>query len=302
MLIPPYLNAGDTIAITCPAGYMPLKNIKTCVSVLQKQGYKVVIGNTVGSKSKNYFSASDADRLAELQQFLDDKNIKAILCGRGGYGTGRIIEDINFSKFLKHPKWIIGFSDITILHTHLFEQYKTASLHASMAGAFNNDEYKNPYVQSLLAALIGHKAQYEVAPHNFNKLGKVKGKLIGGNLTLLAHTMGTSSAPKTKNCILFLEDLGEQLYHIDRMMYQLKRNGKLDELAGLIIGGFTDMKDTERPFGKTVYEIIKDIVAPYPYPVCFDFPVSHAKENYALKHGLVHELNISKETVTLKEL
>ncbi len=232
---------------------------------------------------------------------IDDKNIKAIFCARGGYGVSRIIDRINFKYFKKHPKWIIGYSDITVLHSHLFSVYKTASLHAPMAAAFNNGEYNNFYIQSIKKALEGEKARYESAPNSFSKEGLAEGTLVGGNLSILVHLVGTSSDIKTKNKILFLEDVDEYLYSVDRMVLQLKRAGKLDKLAGLVIGGFTDMKDTERPYGKAVYEMIHEQVKEYEYPVCFGFPVSHEKENYSLKVGATYELEVTKEKAVLTE-
>jgi muramoyltetrapeptide carboxypeptidase len=298
---PPYLKKGDTIAITCPAGYMAAEKAQTCINTLQSWGYQVMVGKTLGSSSKNYFSGTDEDRRDELQAMLDDSTINAILCGRGGYGVGRIIDGLDFTKFKKKPKWIIGFSDITVLHSHIYTNFKIATLHAPMAAAFNDDGYKNEFVQSLQNALAGKKPKYKCAPHPFNKTGTATGELVGGNLCLLAHLTGTPSDINTKNKILFIEDIGEQIYNIDRMLYQLKRSGKLKNLAGLVVGGFTDMKDTDRPFGKTVEEVIQAIVAEYNYPVCFNFPVSHSKENYALKVGEKYNLNISKAHVSLKE-
>jgi muramoyltetrapeptide carboxypeptidase len=301
MKLPPYLQPGDTIAITCPAGYMPLEKAQTCINTLQLWGYEVLIGKTLGSNSKNYFSGTDEERLHEFQAMLDAPDIKAILCGRGGYGVGRIIEQLDFTQFKKKPKWIIGFSDITVLHAHINRNYKIATLHAPMAAAFNDGGFKNKYVQSLKQALEGNKANYRCKPHRLNQTGIAKGELIGGNLALLAHVVGTSSDIQTKNKILFLEDVGEQHYNVDRMMIQLKRSGKFSNLAGLIIGGFTDMQDTQRPFGKKVYQIIKEHIAGYNYPVCFGFPVSHDKENLALKCGCNYILHVSNTAVTLSE-
>ena len=301
MIVPTYLKRGDTIAICCPAGYMPTAKVTNSINMLQFEGYEVLVGENIGSKSINYFSGTDEERLNELQQFLDDKNIKAILCARGGYGIIRIIDNLCFKKFVKHPKWIIGFSDVTVLHTYLFANYKTVSLHASMAAAFNNvAEEEN--TKSMLASIAGKKALYEIDAHFLNKNGAAKGKLVGGNLTLFTNCIGTTSEVNTKNCILFLEDLDEQLYHIDRMFVQLKRSGKLDKLSGLIIGGFTNLKDTERPFGKNIYEIVLELVAEYNFPVCFDFPVSHAEKNLAIKHGMKHQLIVEEAGVLLKEM
>ncbi|MDQ3277750.1 MAG: LD-carboxypeptidase, partial [Bacteroidota bacterium] len=223
------------------------------------------------------------------------------LCARGGYGVSRIIDRLNFKKFKKRPKWIVGFSDITVLHAHLYSRYKIASLHAPMAAAFQNGEQDNPFLQSIRKALEGKKADYRVTGGPFNHKGTAEGELVGGNLTLLAHLLGTRSDIKTKGRILFLEDVGEYLYNIDRMLLQLKRAGKLDNLAGLMIGGFTDTKDTERPFGKEVHEIIHDQVKEFDYPICFGFPVSHEKENYALKVGGTYQLTVEEVDVTLTE-
>jgi muramoyltetrapeptide carboxypeptidase len=301
MIIPPYLKKGDTIGIVCPAGFMPLERAQTAIDVLQQWGFTVKTGKTLGGNSNNYFSATDEERLDDLQEMIDDKSVKAILCARGGYGTGRIIDDINFKKFIKNPKWIIGFSDITVLHSHLYSNYKIASLHAPMAAAFNDEEYKNEYVQSLYHALVGTEANYKCESHQFNKKGNAEGRLIGGNLSLLAHLVGTTSDIKTKNKILFIEDIGEYIYNVDRMMYQLKRSGKLKKLSALIVGRFSEMKDTDRPFGQSAEEVIRDIVKDYDYPVCFNFPVSHDKENYALKVGVNYSLTVD-QIVTLKEL
>lgn len=299
--IPPYLKRGDTIGLVCPAGYMPVEKVSECIRVLNEEwGFTTKVGSTVG-RQFNYFSGTDEERLEDLQAMLDNEDVKAILCARGGYGLSRIIDRIDFSAFKKKPKWIIGFSDITVLHAHIYRNYYISTLHAPMANAFNGEGYKDEYVQSLRSALEGRKIKYQCATHVFNKKGEGIGELVGGNLSLLVHLTGTASDIKTKGRILFLEDVGEYLYNLDRMMRQLKRSGKLDKLAGLIIGGFTDMKDTERPFGQTAYEIIHDAVAEYDYPVCFGFPVSHDKENYALKTGAGYKLKVSKSKVLLEE-
>ncbi len=301
MRIPPYLKKGDTIGMVCPAGFMPPEKWQTAVEVLQQEGYKIRLGSTMHSKSENYFSGTDAERLADLQEMLDDSSVKAIFCGRGGYGMGRIIDQLQFKNFRKHPKWIIGFSDITVLHAHVNRQLKIVSLHAPMAAAFNEGEYANPYVQSLLAALRGEKSVYRKAPHPYDKKGKASGRLVGGNLALVSHLIGTRSAYKTKDRILFLEDVGEQLYNIDRMMIQLKRSGMLENLSALILGGFTDNKDTDRPFGKDIEDIFKELLDEYDYPICYGFPVSHDKENYALKVGVNHTLIVNQEGSILSE-
>jgi muramoyltetrapeptide carboxypeptidase len=299
--IPPYLKKGDTIGIVCPSGTLLAKKAATCISTLEAWGYKVKIGKTLGTQH-HYFSATDEARAADLQEMLDDKNVQAVLCGRGGYGMSRIIDALDFKKFKKHPKWVIGFSDITLLHNHCTEVLKTASLHAPMAAAFNNGGATNEWVLSLKHALQGKKANYKAEVHAHNKLGKATGKLVGGNLTLVAHAVGTVSELQTKNAILFLEDIGEYKYNIDRMMLQLKRSGMLKNLAGLVVGGFTQTKDSDPAFGATVYEIIEAAVAAYNYPVCYDFPVSHDKENYAIKHGMEYALEVTAKKVSLKEV
>lgn len=299
--IPPYLKKGDLIGITCPGGYMAKEKVQTCIETLYQWGYRVKIGKTVGGGSATYFSGTDEERLEDLQQMLDDNQIRAILCGRGGYGTGRIIDRLDFNRFKKHPKWVIGFSDITVLHCHIHNNFNISTLHAPMAAAFNEEGYKNEYVLSLKRALSGKKIKYSCAPHPFNRTGLGSGPLVGGNLSLLVNLIGTPSDLKTRGKILFIEEVGEYLYSADRMIHHLKRSGKLERLAGLIIGGFTNMKDTERPFGESVQESIYHLIADYKYPVCMDFPVSHDKENYALKTGTAYQLQVTAKKVMLTE-
>ncbi len=299
--IPPYLKKGDTIGLVCPSGTLPAKKAATCMRTLESWGYKVKIGKTLGTQH-HYFSATDEARAADVQEMLDDKNVQAVLCGRGGYGMSRIIDLLDFKNFKKHPKWVIGFSDITLLHNHCTQVLKTASLHAPMAGAFNNGQSNNEWVLSLKHALQGKKANYKAAPHALNRTGTATGKLVGGNLTLVAHAVGSVSGLQTKNAILFLEDIGEYKYNIDRMMIQLKRAGMLTNLAGLVVGGFTQTKDSDPAFGASVYEIIQSAVAEYSYPVCYDFPVSHDKENYAIKHGADYTLQVTAKKISVQEV
>ena len=299
--VPPYLKKGDTIGVLAPAGFMAVEKMQTCIETLDSWGYSVRMGSTTHSASQNYFSGTDEERLLDLQQMMDDPHIKAILCARGGYGVSRIIDKLNFKKFRKHPKWIIGYSDITVLHAHLYSNYRISSMHAPMAAAFNDGEFDNPYIRSLKNTLEGGEADYQCAPHSYNRTGKVKGVLVGGNLSLLTHIIGTRSDFSTNKKILFVEDIGEYLYNVDRMFLQLKRSGKLNQLSALIIGGFTENKDTERPFGKEVFEIIHDHIKEYEYPVCFNFPVSHEKENFALRIGMKYKLEITNEKVILSQ-
>jgi len=298
---PPYLQKGDTIGIVCPAGFMAMDKAQACIQTLEEWGYRVKIGNTLGPDAVNYFSGSDEERLADLQQMLNDDEVKAILCGRGGYGTSRIIDRLDFKKFKESPKWVIGYSDITVLHCHIYRNYKITSLHAPMAAAFNDEGNKNEFVLSLKDAIEGKKIKYGIDIHPSNRKGEGIGELIGGNLSILAHLIGSASEVKTKGRILFIEDIGEYYYKIDRMILQLKRAGRLENLAGLIVGGFTDTLDTTLKFGQDAYEIIFDKVKEYEYPVCFNFPVGHQTNNYALKVGTGYKLKVGKNKVILEE-
>ena len=301
MTIPPYLKKGDTIGIVCPSGYMPAENAETCIKTLETWGYRVKVGDTVGAQF-HYFSGTDKQRIQDLQKMMNDSSIKAILCARGGYGLSRMIDHIDFQKFKKNPKWIIGFSDVTVLQAHIFQHFQIATLHAPMANAFSGDGYQNKYIASLKDALSGVSTNYKCAAHALNKTGHAEGDLIGGNLSIIAHLIGTHSSYKTRHKILFLEDVGEYLYNIDRMLMQLERAELFKHIKGLIIGGFTEMKDTTIPFGKEVYNIIHDQVKGLKIPICFGFPVSHETENLALKIGLQHELIVAKDGVQLKEI
>jgi len=301
-LFPPYLKIGDTIGIVCPSGFMAAERIVPCVDTLKSWGFRIKAGKTVGGPSSNYFSGTDAERLEDLQEMLDDEEISAILFGRGGYGLSPIIDQISFKRFRKSPKWILGYSDISLLHAHIYANYEIATAHTPMAGAFQKAAPGDPYIRSIYDLLTGRKLSYSCDPHPFNRKGEVEGVLMGGNLTLLAHAVGGPSDFKTKGLILFLEDIGEYLYNVDRMFYQLKRAGKFQKPSALVIGNFTDMKDTERPFGRDAYEIIRDILNEYDYPVCYGFPVGHVKENVSLKCGAEFKLKINKEKVSLDEL
>jgi muramoyltetrapeptide carboxypeptidase len=300
--IPPSLRPGDTIAIVCPAGYMPLERAQTCIDTLQQWGYRVKTGATLGGDSDNYFSGTDEARLADLQQALDDPDVKAVLCGRGGYGLTRIIDNIDFTRFRQRPKWIIGYSDITLLHSHIEANFDIASLHAPMAAAFNEGGAEGTDVQSLRLALEGKDLSYTCAPHPFNRPGQISAPITGGNLALLAHLTGTASAVPIAGKILFIEDVGEYLYNIDRMIRQLQRSSRIDRLAGLIVGSFTDGRDTTRPFGATAEEIIRSVIKEYDFPVCFGFPVGHGGRNVALKTGAPHRLSVTDESVSLQSI
>lgn len=300
-IIPPYLKPGDTIGITCPSGYLPAERIVSAKKTLESWGYKVVTGSTVGS-GHYYFSDNDERRLYDLQSMLDNKEIAAILMGRGGYGLSRIIDQIDFTAFCKHPKWICGFSDITVLHNHIQAQFGIATMHGPMCAAFREDTVLEPHILSVQQAWSGQSLHYPLSPHMQNRNGQASGILTGGNLAILAHLSGSVSQVDTRDKILFLEDIGEYLYNIDRMLYNLKRAGMLQHIKALVCGGFTDIKDTERPFGQDIYEIIKDKVREYDYPVCFDLPAGHLDINYTLCLGLPYELKVTDHEVSLQQL
>ena len=240
IIIPPSLRKGDTIGVVCPAGHMPKSRMRTCFKVLRDEwGFRVIEGKTLGT-GDGYFSGTDEERAADLQHMLDDDAVDAILCARGGYGVGRIIDQLDLTSFRKRPKWLIGFSDITVLHAHLLSKCGVATIHGPMASAFAAGGWRKPSVQSLHRALRGLKTDLRVDAHPLNRPGTASGVLFGGNLSLLAHLVGTPSEVDLKGKILFIEDVGELLYNIDRMMYQLHRSGRLAGLAGLIVGGFTE--------------------------------------------------------------
>lgn len=299
-IIPPYLKKGDLIAITCASGHMNPKNADACVKALHEKGYEVLLGKTVHYPSNNYFSAPDEIKIEELQAMLDAPEIKAILFGRGGYGLTRIIDQLDFSTFRKHPKWLIGFSDVTVILNHVYQNFGIASIHSSMCGAFKNKRQAEN-VKSLLDCINGKKIKITTDAHTLNRKGKAIGELAGGNLCLITNSIGTPSEIDTKGKILLIEDVGEYTYAIDRMLYQLKRSGKLSQIKALIVGTFTETKDTERPFGKSIEEIISEIVQDYEYPVCFDFPIGHDDKNRAVKIGAAYQLEIGKNKTQLKE-
>ncbi|MEO7766253.1 MAG: LD-carboxypeptidase [Ferruginibacter sp.] len=306
-LIPTYLKKGDAIGITCPAGYITNEEIQPAIIKLVQWGFKVVVGKTVDKKDFT-FGGTDEERLNDFQQMLDDKNIRAILCARGGYGAVRIIDKIDFRQFALFPKWIIGFSDITVMHSHLNRNYGIASIHSKMCNSFPADwnlaePVQKETIESIQRCLTGEKMIYTAPPNSSNKTGIASGILVGGNLKTIESLSGSDSDLVTKNKILFVEDTGEYLYSIDRMFWNLKRSGKLDRLAGLIVGGFKIKKDDEgEAFGKKLEEIVLEKITEYHYPVCFDFPVGHQKNNFALKSGVRHQLTVNPDTCTLNEI
>jgi muramoyltetrapeptide carboxypeptidase len=306
-IMPRYLKPGDTIGITCPAGFITLPEIQPAMLQMIEWGFNIKVGDTVGKKDFT-FGGTDEERVRDFQQMLDDPKVKAIMCARGGYGFVRIIDKLNFSKLVDHPKWIIGFSDITVLHSHLNRNYGIASIHSKMCNSFPDDWNKAEPIQietilSIKQALTGQKMKYAAPVNPLNKPGKAEGALVGGNLKLIETLAGTRSDLRTTNKILFVEDTGEYLYSIDRMFWNLKRTGKLEKLAGLIVGGFKIKPDDPgEEFGRTIEEIVLEKVKEYRYPVCFDFPVGHQRNNYALKCGVKHRLIVSNEDVILQEI
>ncbi len=298
MTHPPYLTKGSTVGITCPAGYVSATRVAYAVTTLQEKGYKVIIGDTVGSEY-HYFSGNDDARLQDLQCMLDDEGIDAILMGRGGYGMSRIIDKLDFTRFKQKPKWICGFSDITVLHNHIHATLSIATMHSPMCGAFKPETISTDYINNFFDAISGKDLMYYAPTSTFNRTGNAEALLTGGNLAILAHLTGSASEADTAGKILFIEDIGEHLYNVDRLLLNLKRAGKLDKLAGLVVGSFTELQDTERPFGQTVNEIIWDKVKEYDYPVCFNFPCGHQDVNYTLTMGMQHKLSVTKEGSTL---
>lgn len=300
---PLYLVPGDTIGITCPAGYISQAEIEPAVIQLKSWGYTVVIGKTVGAKDFT-FGGTDQERLSDLQQMLDNPEIKAVMCARGGYGAIRILDSLDFKQFKISPKWLIGFSDITVLHCHLNSICGVASIHSKMCNSFpSNWDLAEPIqietINSIANALKGEQMRYTTVYNAANKMGVAQGELIGGNLRCIENLAGSKSEINTDGKILFLEDTGEYLYSIDRMFYNLKRSGKLNKLKGLIIGGFKIKPDDEgQDFGKTLVDIVLEKIKEFDYPVCFDFPVGHQRANYALKCGVKHQLEVT-ETGTI---
>jgi len=302
--IPPYLNSGDVIGITCPSGYISMEECLPAINKMEEWGFSVITDETVGAKDFT-FAGTDEERAAGFQKMIDDPSIKAIMLGRGGYGAVRIIDKIDFRNFVKHPKWIIGFSDATVFHCHIQQKFDIATIHSKMCNSFpldfaTADQTQIDSIDSIRQCLSGEKMKYE-RPVNFeNRFGEGTGILVGGNLSVIELLDGSVSDLKTDGKILFIEDVGEYPYKIDGMLWNLKRSKKLERLKGLIIGQFR-MKpdDPGEEFGKSLWEMVIEKVPPH-YPVCFDFPVGHVKENYALKCGMKHKLVVSDNGTILE--
>lgn len=297
MVLPSYLNKGDKVAIIATARKVSKEEIQPAVAFFESYGLSVLLGKNL-FESSNQYAGSDEQRAEDLQWALDDENIKAILIARGGYGSIRVLEKVNFIKFKKYPKWLVGYSDVTVFHNAI-HTIGVSTIHATMPLNFTKN---NEATKSMADALFGNLQEIHTEENYSNKEGKAIGVLVGGNLSLLYSLSGTSFDIDTNGKILFIEDIDEYLYHIDRMMMQLKLSGKLKNLKGLIVGGMTDMKDNTIPFGKLPEEIILDAVKEYSFPVCFDFPAGHIDRNLAMYFGREVELNVDNEEATLKFL
>lgn len=307
LIIPPFLKPGDTIGITCPAGDITAKEIEPAVQLIESWGFRIKIGDTVGQKDF-IFGGTDTERAVDLQQMIRDPELSAILCARGGYGCVHIVDSLDFSALTAKPKWIIGFSDVTVLLCHLHTNLNLASIHSKMCNSFPDDWSKAEPVQvdsilSIRQALTGEKMEYNITPRPQNRAGYAEAPLVGGNLKTIESLAGTRSDIDTAGKILFVEDTGEYLYSIDRMFWHLERTGKLARLAGLLVGGFkVKPDDPGEEFGHTVYEIVAERIKPYSFPVCFDFPVGHQRNNFALRYGMRHILEVKPESVQFHSL
>ncbi|HLN52277.1 MAG TPA: LD-carboxypeptidase [Lentimicrobium sp.] len=300
MTTPPFLKAGDLIAITSTARKITREELQPSIDLFKSWGLYVMLASNL-FEADNQFAGTDEQRTTDFQSLLDDENVKAIFCARGGYGTVRIIDKLDFTKFRSAPKWIIGYSDVTVLHSHISTNYNIETLHAIMPVNFSADskEAKKSF-ESLYSTLFGELPAYKAGPNNFNRTGEARGQITGGNLSILYSLLGSNSDIETTGKILFLEDIDEYLYHIDRMMQSLKRAGKLSNLAGLAVGHFTNMRDNEIPFGKRPEEIITEAVREYNYPIAFGILAGHEPENMPLILGREVMLQVTNSESNLK--
>jgi len=299
MITPSPIKSGDKIRIVSPAGKLKKERVLPAIKWLEKQGYKVELGKHTFS-SHFQFAGTDEQRLEDMQAALNDADCKAIICARGGYGIVRIIDKLDFSEFKKHPKCIVGYSDITALHLAL-NNLGFESIHGTMPPFFfDENEKENRNLTSLTQLITGESTSYKIVSKSKNRTGKTSGELIGGNLSIITSLLGTKYEIETKGKILFIEDVDEYLYHIERMMIQLKLAGKLKSLAGLVVGDFTAVKDNDEPFGQTVEEIILAAVKHYNFPVCFGLEAGHNDLNLALGFGKEWALNVTEENTILE--
>ncbi len=300
MKIPRYLKKGDTIGIAAPARKISLQEIQATISLFEKSGYRVIFEDALYAE-ENQFAGGNQVRQECFQHLLDHQEVAAILCARGGYGSARIIDQLDFSLFCKDPKWICGYSDITVFHSHIHQNFGIATLHSKMPINIGNDHLGSESVQQIIGFLEGEVMSYQIDPHTLNRTGEAEGVLIGGNLSILYSLNGTSSDIDTTDKILFIEDLDEYLYHIDRMILNLKRSGKLTHLKGLIVGGMSEMRDNTIPYGIDAEQIIRNHCEAYDFPICFGFPAGHISDNRPLKLGVPVQLQVSDEGSILIE-
>ena len=299
MNTPPFLKKGDKIAVICPASYIKA-DLTKAYEILEKWGLEPVIYSSVTAQY-NQFAGDDALRAQDFQDALDNPEIKAIIAGRGGYGCVRIIDKINFNKFKKNPKWIIGFSDVTAIHSHIQRKFGIPTIHGQMVKSFLDASEES--LTTLQKALFGKKVDLKFSSIDYpNRIGIAKGILTGGNLAILQSILASDSDVKYDGKILFIEDVGESHYNIDRMLWTLKRAKKLNKLAGLIVGGFTSLKDSDPAFGQRFEDIIMDKVHEFDYPVAFGCPAGHIDDNHALVFGKEIELHVEKSKTTIKYL
>lgn len=293
----PFLHQGSKIGIAAPARRVTSDEMQFAIDWLKEQGFVPVYDDRLFAEY-HIFAGDDDFRAAVFQEYLDNEEIGAIWLARGGYGSIRIIDKLDFTKFLQHPKWIVGFSDGTVLHGKL-SRLGVPSLHAAMPFYFFN---KTPEAkQSLFNALTGKPLQYEFPAHPKNRVGQMEGEIVGGNLSVLYGMMGSNTFPDLDGKILFIEEVDEYIYHIDRMMHALKRAGKLENLKGLVIGGLTQIHDNSHPFGMIAEEVIAEAVAEYKYPVCFNFPAGHFDDNRVITFGITTQLIINQDVVVFEQ-
>jgi muramoyltetrapeptide carboxypeptidase len=298
ILLPPFLRSGDTVGVLAPASKVSYNDCMPGLDILRQRWQLQVVECPTLHGNHHQYSGTDQQRRQEFQALLDNPDVKAIIAARGGYGCSRIVDDLDFTAFRQSPKWIVGFSDLTAILSHL-NSIGYAGIHAPMVKLFAIEQGEIA-LESLRKVLFGEELHYAVAGHAFNQPGQATGPVVGGNLCLLAHLIGSASQVDTEGAILFIEDINEYLYNIDRMMIQMKRAGQLQSLAGLIVGQFTDVRDNPEPtFGKTAYEIILEHTESYGYPICFDFPVGHVADNRALPVGLNARLTVTKDKAEL---
>lgn len=296
MITPEFLHKGDTVAILATARKIDEATLEPAKKLLESWGLNVVLGRSIG-KEENQLAGPDWLRATDFQEMIDNPSIKAVWAAKGGYGTVRIIDRIDFTKFKKKPKWIVGFSDVTVLHSHI-NNLGIETLHAMMAISAKSASLDA--IETLRKALFGEKLEYHISPNEHNRIGKAKGEIVGGNLSVLYSIMGSKSQVDFKGKVLFIEDLDEYLYHIDRMMMNLKRNGWFDGVKAVIIGGMTEMNDNDIPWGKDAHAIIQDVLKDYKFPVIYGFPAGHIKDNRALILGKTVSIDASETDVTIK--